>query len=143
MADVIKTELVKKQGKTRGKNPRDIEFEILNQIPADMKEFMTVTGTKEEKELLEYLYEGFNASQYAAASDEIGEFIPENWDKDTKNNFRLAVRNTSKLTGQSIEDVANFLVPGVEKGLLLKAAKIAADKAAEEAKSSASQTVTV
>lgn len=133
MADeqVVKTALVEKEGKTRGKNPRPIKFNILNQIPKDMPEFMEVTGVKSQSELVELLYEGFNSSQYAAASDEIGEFINDAWDKETQNQFRLAVRNHSKLTGDSIEDVANMLRPSVDKAFAKRQAEAAAAKTAE------------
>jgi hypothetical protein len=125
----VKTALVDKEGSTRGKNPRKVTFKVLNQIPKSIPEFMEVTGVKAENEIVELLYDGFNQASYAAASDEIGEFIPDSWDKDTANNFRLAVRNTSKLTGQSIEEVANFLLPGVEKGLAKKREQAEKEKA--------------
>lgn len=130
MADETKTEapkveLIDKQGKTRGKNPRDITFKILSAIPTSIKNFMEVTGTKTEPEVCEYLYEGFNLLQYSAASDEIGEFINDAWDKDTQAQFRLAVRNYSKLTAMSIEDTVNLIKPGVDKAFTarLEAAK--------------------
>lgn len=142
MADETKTALVDKEGSTRGKNPRKVTFKVLNQIPKDIPQFMEVTGVKAESELVELLYDGYNAASYAAASDEIGEFIPDNWDKDTANNFRLAVRNTSKITGQTIEEVATMLLPGVEKALAKRAAeKAEADKKAAEDK--AKETVSV
>lgn len=131
MAD-IKTALVEKAGKTRGKNPREIKFNVLNQVPKSVEEFSAVTGISEQDAFCELLYEGFNASQYAAASDEIGEYIPDNWDKETQAQFRLAVRNTAKLTGLEIEMVVNMLKPAIEKGLAAKAEAAAeAAKAAE------------
>lgn len=122
------------KGKTRGKNPREIEYErfdreVAENLPKTIEEFMTVTGVKDQTELVNLLVDGFNDSQYSAASDEIGEFINDSWDKDTQNQFRLAVRNTSKLSGLSIEDVVTMLKPAIDKGWL---AKVAAKEAAKE-----------
>lgn len=133
--------LSKKSGKTRGKNPRDIEYDAFDvtkpeTLPKSLKEFMESTGTKSEVEVLEYCIDGFNQSQYAAASDEIGEFINDAWDKDTQAQFRLAVRNYSKLTASSIDDAVALIKPGVEKAWAVKvtaameAAKLAAAKPA-------------
>jgi hypothetical protein len=121
MADEIKVELVDKAGKTRGKNPRDISFKVLSAIPKSLKQFAEVTGTSAESDMCEYLYEGFNSLSYSAASDELGEYIPDSWDKETQSQFRLTVRNYSKITGLSIEDAVNLLKPGIEKGLAAKA----------------------
>jgi hypothetical protein len=127
-AEPVKVELVDKQGKTRGKNPRDITYKVLSAPPANIKQFMDVTGTTKEAEVCEYLFEGFNSLQYSAASDEIGEFIPDTgWgqDKETVAQFRLAVRNYSKMTEMSIEDAVNLIRPGVEKAY---AKRLAAEK---------------
>lgn len=134
-APVVTASLSKREGKTRGKNPRPIEYEAFDlekpeTLPTSLQQFMSVTGVKEEKEVLALLIDGFNQNQYAAASDEIGEFINDAWDKDTQAQFRLAVRNTSKLTGQSIEETVAFMKPAIEKGW---AAKQEAKKAAGEA----------
>lgn len=128
----VATALVDKEGSTRGKNPRKITFKVLNQIPVDMKEFMSVTGIQSQTELTELLYEGYNSSSYAAASDEIGEFINDSWDKETQNQFRLAVRNYSKLTGGTIEDAVSLIKPGVEKGFVAKAEAAKAEAAKGE-----------
>lgn len=129
MAENVVTALVEKTGKTRGKNPRDIKYNVLNQVPGSIAEFSAVTGVKDEKDFCDLLYEGFNASQYSAASDEIGEFIPDSWDKETQAQFRLAVRNTSKLTGLDIENVVNMLKPAIEKALAAKAEAAQAETA--------------
>lgn len=139
MADEQKSEVkvgtVEKSGKTRGKNPRDITYQAFDtsvpeSLPKSLKEFMEVTQTKTEAEMLEYVIDGYNAAQYAAASDEIGEFINDAWDKETQNQFRLAVRNYSKLTGLSIEDAVNLIKPGVEKAFQAK--KVAASQATQQ-----------
>jgi hypothetical protein len=128
MADVNETVvvgLVKKEGSTRGKNPRKIEYLAFDQsvpasLPKSLAEFVGITKA-DEKELLEYAIDGFNSAAYSAASDEIGEFIPDTWDKETAAQFRLAVRNTSKLTGLDIEATVTMLKPAIEKGLTAKA----------------------
>lgn len=135
MADVqtVVVGLVKKEGSTRGKNPRKIEYMAFDQsvpasLPKTLADFVALTKAS-EPELLEYAIDGFNSAAYSAASDEIGEFIPDTWDKDTAAQFRLAVRNTSKLTGLDIEATVNLLKPAIEKGLAAKAAAAQANQA--------------
>lgn len=133
--DKTMASLSMKKGKTRGKNPREIEYEAFDlekpeSLPKTIQEFVTVTKVNDENELVALLINGFNDSQYSAASDEIGEFINDAWDKETQAQFRLAVRNTSKISGMSIEDVVTMLKPAVEKGW---AAKVAAKAAAAQA----------
>jgi hypothetical protein len=125
-----KVALVTKKGKTRGKNPRDIEYQAFDleqpdTLPNSPKEFMEVTGLKTDAELVSVLIDGFNQQAYSAASDEIGEFIEDSWDKETQAQFRLAVRNMSKLTGMSIDDTVAMLKPGVLKGVEAKKASAA------------------
>lgn len=130
--------LVDKSGSTRGKNPRPITFKILNRIPKSVKEFYELFKDKDESKeenVVEYLYEGFNSLSYSAASDEIGEFIPDTgWglDKEMVAQFRLAVRNLSKVADMSIEEVAGLIGPKVEKAFVAKMEKAKAD--AEAAK---------
>jgi len=129
--------LTTKKGSTRGKNPREIEYEAFDlknpeSLPKDMKEFMLVTGVKAEAELLELLISGFNDAQYSAASDEIGEFINDAWDKDYQAQFRLTIRNFSKMSNKSVEDTVLMLKPAIDAGW---EAKVLAKKAeAEKAK---------
>lgn len=120
--------LVDKAGKTRGKNPRDITFKVLNRLPKTIKEFMGLFPDAPEADICQYLYDGYNENSYSAASDEIGEFIPEGWDKDTEAQFRLAVRNFSKVANMSIEDAVKLILPGTLKAVEAKkeAAKVAA-----------------
>lgn len=123
-----KASLSTKQGSTRGKNPRKIEYlafdlEKPDTLPLSVTEFMEVTGVKEQPEIVALLVDGFNASQYSAASDEIGEYINDAWDKDTQAQFRLAVRNMMKLTGFEVEQVVNMLKPAIEKAFVERVAK--------------------
>lgn len=134
-----KVALSVKKGSTRGKNPREIEYMAFDlgkveTLPTTLEEFNKVTGTKDIKTLLEYLIGGYNDAMYSAASDEIGEFINDAWDKDTQNQFRLAVRNYSKLTASSIEDAVQLIKPGVDKAWVAKVAKAEADAKAEAEK---------
>lgn len=125
------------EGSTRGKNPRKITFkkfdrEVTENLPKDLAEFLEVTKEVNDGkpytqvELLDFVLDGFNAAMYSAASDEIGEFIPDSWSKDDAAQFRLAVRNMSKVAQLSIEDTVNLLKPAVEKGILAKKAAQAA-----------------
>lgn len=128
------------KGRTRGKNPRDIEYEKFDHeqpdtLPKTMKEFMEVTKVDKESDLLDLLVSGFNDSQYSAASDEIGEFINDAWDKDYQAQFRLTVRNFSKISGKSVEETVAMLKTAIDAGW---DAKVAAKKAdAEKAKAEA------
>lgn len=133
MENVHVAVLTTAKGKTRGKNPREIEYERFDRekndnLPKTIKEFMEATGVKDEPALVDYLIDGFNDAQYSAASDEIGEFINDAWDKETQGQFRLAVRNFSKLSGKSIEDTVTMLKPAIEAGWLAKQEKLAAAK---------------
>ena len=124
-----------KKGKTRGRNPREIEYQAFDlekpdTLPKSIQEFMDVTKVIEQAEVVALLVNGYNDSVYSAASDEIGEFINDAWDKDTQAQFRLAVRNYSKMTETSIEDSVNLIKPGVDKGW---AAKMAAKASAGSA----------
>lgn len=112
-------------GQTRGKNPSVINWEAFDEskvdtLPKTLKDFVTVTSAKED-EVVDYLIAGYNASAYAQASDEIGEFINDAWDKETQGQFRLAVRNYAKISGSTIEDAVNLIKPGVEKAFAAKA----------------------
>lgn len=117
-------------GQTRGKNPSVIDWEAFDEsqpdtLPKDLKTFASVTGTEKESDLVDYLIAGYNAAAYAQASDEIGEFINDAWDKETQAQFRLAVRNYAKISGSSIEDSVNLIKPGVEKAFEAKKAAAA------------------
>lgn len=119
--DGTMAQLSVKKGKTRGKNPRDIEYEAFDlekqeSLPKSIKEFMEVTKVAEEKELVELLVNGFNDSQYSAASDEIGEFINDVWDKEYQAQFRLTIRNFSKIAGKSIEETVVMCKPAIDAG---------------------------
>lgn len=125
-----------KQGSTRGKNPRKIEYEVFDReqpdtLPKTIEEFKSVSGVTKDDEILDLLIEGYNDSSYSKASDEIGEFINDVWSAEVQNQFRLAVRNFSKLTGKSIEEVANMVRPATDAAWNAKAAASAAAKEVE------------
>lgn len=122
--------LIEKTGKTRGRNPRDIKYNVLDSVPANVAEFSAVTGISEEKDFVELLYEGYNSQQYSLAADEIGEYISDSWDKDTAAQFRLAVRNMAKMTGFDIETVVAMIKPAVENAVANRKAE--AEKLAKE-----------
>lgn len=125
------------KGKTRGKNPRDIEYERFDRempdtLPKSLEEFSAVTGVVDEPGIVDLLIDGYNLAQYSAASDEIGEFINDEWSKEFQLLFRNAVRSYSKLSGDSIEDTVALVKPGVDKKWA--AMKIEAAKPKEEVK---------
>ena len=128
-----KPSLSTKKGSTRGRNPRPVEYQAFdlekpNTLPVTQAEFMEVTGVKEQSEIVALLIDGFNSAAYSLASDEIGEFINDAWDKETQTQFRAAVRNYSKLVGSSVEDAVLLIKPGVEKAFNTR--KLAANVAA-------------
>lgn len=115
-------------GMTRGKGSLAIKWEAFDEskpktLPADIKEFMALTGIQDQAKLLEFLIVGYNDSTYTAASDPIAEFVNPSWDDDTKAQFRLVVRNYSKATGSSIEDTVSLMKPGIEKAFAAKQTK--------------------
>lgn len=121
-------------GQTRGKNPSVVTWEAFNQdepatLPTTQAQFMEVTKTQTEVEILRYLIEGFNKVSYSQASDEIGEYINDAWDTDTQAQFRLTVRNYAKSADMTIEEAANLLKPSVEKAFLKRQAALEAAKA--------------
>lgn len=104
-------------GQTRGKNSSVItwkafDLEAKDSLPATIPEFVELTGAKAD-EILEYIVDGYNSAAYGLASDELFEYVDDSWDKDTKNQFRLAVRNFVKLTGKSVEEIANMVKAGM------------------------------
>lgn len=108
-----------KVGSTRGKNPQVISFEAFDEaqpatLPTTITEFTELTKTPDEKTLVEYLVEGFNAISYTAASDPIAEFVNYAWPEDLQRQFRLVVRNYSTATKVSIEDAVNLIRPGID-----------------------------
>ena len=119
--DGTMAKLVTKNGRTRGKNPRDITYEAFDleqpdTLPKSMQEFVEVTGKSEEKDLLELVISGYNDAAYSAASDEIGEFVMDYWDQDYKNQFRLTIRNFSKISGKTIDETVEMLKSAIDAG---------------------------
>ncbi len=120
-----------KVGQTRGKNPNVITWEYFNReipesLPTSYQEFCELTKTTEEKDIVNLLIEGHNSFQYAEASDEIGEFVEDYWDKDTATQFRTTIRQFSKAANMPIEKAVEMLKPAVEEGYQAR------KKAAEE-----------
>ncbi len=105
---------------TRGKGSMFINYQGFDTdkpetLPADLKEFAQITGVQDQGELLSLLIEGFNSQNYTTASDPIAEYVNDSWDKDTKAQFRLVVRNLSKAAGLPLEQVVSMVKPGIEK----------------------------
>lgn len=106
-------------GQTRGKNPQVISWEAFDDslpdtLPATLSEFMEITKTQDEKLIVAYLIDGYNDSQYTAASDPIAEFVNPVWSDEVQKQFRLVVRNYSNATGVSLEDAVALIKPGIE-----------------------------
>lgn len=118
-------------GQTRGKNPKVIDWEAFDTdkpetLPTTLAEFMELTGTKEEPVVVSYLIDGFNASQYASASDVLAEFVEPNWPDTLVKQFKQTVSNYAAATGTSLEDAVSLIKPGIVKAF---AARLAAASA--------------
>lgn len=118
-----------KMSQTRGKNPQIVQYEAFHldkpeTLPTSLDEFMKLSGIEKapnaEALLVGYAIDGFNDSQYSAASDPIAEYVNAAWPEEMQKGFRLAVRNYSNATGLSIEDAANLIKPGIEKAFSAK-----------------------
>jgi hypothetical protein len=122
-------------GKTKGKGSRNITYWAFDdskpdtlpknalQLKASTAFLNTDARNPEGVEftndrLLEFMIDGLNTWSYNKQADEIGEYLNPEWPEDIQGNFRIAVRNTSKMTGMSIEDTANFLKGKVEEAYL-------------------------
>lgn len=114
-------------GQTRGKNPSVITWdafdrELVETLPKTIQEFMATTNVKDEPTLVDYLIDGFNDAAYSQASDEIGEFIEDYWDKDTKTGFRTTVRGFARSANMSIEQAVALLKPAIDAAFKAKQA---------------------
>lgn len=113
-------------GQTRGKNPSVVTWEAFDDDtktrPSTIAQFMEVTSTKDEPDMVAYLIDGYNKSAYSQASDEIGEFINDAWDKETQSQFRLIVRNYVRaLAGtKTLEEVVNLVKPAIDMAFAAK-----------------------
>lgn len=109
-------------GFTRGKGSIPIKWEAFDadSEPKDMQEFVNITKAKGIEAILPWAIIGYNDMRYTEASDPIAEHVNKLWDETTQMQFRLVVRNLSKATGQSFEDVVAMVKPGVEKAFASK-----------------------
>lgn len=107
-------------GQTRGRNPQVISYEAFDEskpdtLPGSLSEFMDLTKTQDEKIIVSYLIDGFNASSYTTASDPVAEFVEPTWPEDVQKQFRIVVRNYANATGVSIDDAVALIKPGIVK----------------------------
>src|SRR5262245_35968507 len=113
-----------KVSQTRGKNPKVISFEQFDTeqtetLPVTTPEFMELTGTpatpQGQQLLVSYLIDGYNAAQYAAASDVLSEYLEPNWPDLLSKQFKQAVTNYANAAGVSLEDAVQLMKPAVQK----------------------------
>ncbi len=115
-----------RMGQTRGKNPQIVTWEAFDEslpdtLPTSLAEFMALTKNEgNEAALVSFLIDGYNGSQYTAASDPIAEYVDASWPEDMQKGFRLAVRNYSVNAMVSIEDAVALIKPGIEKAVAAK-----------------------
>lgn len=113
-------------GQTRGKNPQVITWEAFDEsqpdtLPKTFAEFTSLTKIEDEATIVNLLIDGYNSSQYTAASDPIAEFVNPTWPDEVQKQFRLVVRNYSNAAKVSIEDAVSIIKPGIEASLTPKA----------------------
>jgi hypothetical protein len=136
-------------GQTRGKSPSVITWEAFDlekpeTLPADFPEFADLSGlsamaeTERDKTHLSYCIDGYNDAQYSQASDEIGEYVEDYWDKDTQGQFRVVIRNYAKVTGMSIEDAVVNLKPSIDAAFKARKAALASAPSASQTEATAS-----
>lgn len=105
--------------RTRGKGSLVVSCEVFDEskpetLPKDVQEFLSVTGA-DEKAMLNYLIQGYNAVSEDAASDPLSEFVNPTWPPDAQNLFRITVRNYSRGIGISLDEAVNLIKPGFDK----------------------------
>lgn len=106
-------------GLTRGKNPREIQYEAFDTeqketLPVNLQQFADVMKCS-EAELVRYAIEGVNEVNYTAASDPIAEHVDSSWDDDTVTRFRNVVRNYAAGAEVSIDEAVALMKPGFVK----------------------------
>lgn len=114
-------------GLTRGKNPKVISWEEFDTdkpeiCPATLNEFMDLTKTSDEKQIVSYLIDGFNDSQYRTASDVLAEFVEPNWPDALVKQFKQTVSNYAGATGVSLEEAVGLIKPGIVKAFTARMA---------------------
>jgi hypothetical protein len=107
-------------GRTRGKASLVIKYEAFDEsmpdtLPKAIQEFMDVTKTTDQDQLVKYLIEGFNALSYQAASDPLAEFVNYSWPTEAQGQFRIVVRQYSRGVGVTLEQAVSLIKPGFDK----------------------------
>ncbi len=109
-------------GMTRGRNPIEIQFEAFDEsqpdtLPTTLSEFMELTKVQDEKLIVAYLIDGYNASSRSAASDPVAEFYEAGWTPEFRTMFRNNVKSFAAQSNLSIEDTVAVLKPAILAGL--------------------------
>lgn len=124
-------------GQTRGRNPKVVDWEAFDTdqpetLPVSIQEFMSLTKTPETQQgqslLVSYLVDGFNSSQYAAASDVLSEYTEPNWPDSLVKSFKQAVNGYIAASGVSVEDAVSLMKPAIQKGFDARMAAASATK---------------
>ena len=107
-------------GQTRGKNPIVISWEAFDDsqpatLPTSIQNFMEVTKTEKEADLVSFLVNGYNDANYTAASDPLAEYVESTWPPEAQTQFRLVVRNYSRGAQVSLDEAVLLIKPGFEK----------------------------
>ena len=103
-------------GATRGKSTMNIKYEAFDltvpaSLPETVAEFVSLTGTTAEEDLVRFLIDGYNDYQYRQASDPIAEFVENGWPDELKTAFRSTVRGLVK-GGLTLERAVGMVKPG-------------------------------
>ncbi len=117
-----------KVGATRGKGSQVITFEAFDEskpetLPTSITEFAqlagidTSDGKATEKQLVEYMIDGYNSASYTNASDPIAEYVNPTWTPEQQKAFKLVVKNMVANAGLSLDDTVAMIKPVFEKNL--------------------------
>ncbi len=116
-------------GMTRGKNPREIQYEnwdnsLPDTLPKSLGEFMTLSGLdkltgegESEAAVVRRLILGDNDILYAEASDPVAEFVEASWPTDVQKQFKMIVKNYATALTISIDDAVDAIKPNFVLGL--------------------------
>jgi len=109
-------------GFTRGKGSMPFIYERYDEsqpdtLPKTPSEFAENSKVTDAGQLTKLLIAGMNEKLYTDASDPIAEHVNATWDEETRNRFRLVVRNYMTGAEASLDDAVALIKPGFEKAV--------------------------
>lgn len=104
---------------TRGRSTQRVVYDSFDTdqpdtLPKDMTEFQTFTEISDEPLLVSFLIDGFNAWQFANASDPITEHLNPAWSNETKTKFKNAVKGMVQGADVTIDFAVEAIKPAFD-----------------------------